>query len=247
MVAQGRDSEAFMLSILETVPLLPNTERDKLGSNMTNPIEQTETRGRAQEAKEYFIAQVVDEAQRENVPLSEIERKMLHFTELYETIPDIQEVGEQFDREYDRVEYEAKITGLLKNARERVEKESADGAQHWKRAEKDLRNEDHYLVVMIKQAQQAPSGRWSGVAWGCVVGVGLVALSILATYCDMEHFIPHWMKKVPPRVWVFGGTVLFLMIWSMRGFTFGEMKLIVKGLLGMGPRSRFRKPTHEHK
>ena len=69
---------------------------------MTNPIEQTETRRRAQEAKEYLIAQVVEEAQRENITLSEVERKMLHFTELYETIPDIQEVREQFDREYDQ-------------------------------------------------------------------------------------------------------------------------------------------------
>ena len=34
-----------------------------------------------QEAKEFLISEIVAEAQRENVPLSEVERKMLYFTE----------------------------------------------------------------------------------------------------------------------------------------------------------------------
>jgi hypothetical protein len=215
----------------------------KLGRRLVNFSEQTETRRRAQQAKEYFIAQVLEEAQREKVPLSEVERKMLHFTELYETIPDIQEIGEQFDRECDRVEYEAKIAGLLKNARERVKTESTDGAQRWKQAEKDLRNEDHYLAVMIGQAHESSGSRWAGVGWGCVVGVGLAGAAVLSAYLDVERFIPHWMKKVPPRVWFFGGTILFFIVWPMRRLTFGEIKLLVKSLLGMGPRSRFRKPS----
>jgi hypothetical protein len=33
------------------------------------------------EAKEFLISRIVTEAQRENVPLSEIERKMLYFSE----------------------------------------------------------------------------------------------------------------------------------------------------------------------
>ena len=33
------------------------------------------------EAKEFLISELVAEAQRENVPLSEVERKMLYFTE----------------------------------------------------------------------------------------------------------------------------------------------------------------------
>lgn len=214
---------------------------------MTSPIEQTETRRRAQEAKEYLIAQVVEEARQENVQLSDVERKILHFTELYETIPDIQEVSDQFDRECDRIEYEAKIAGLLKSARERVEKESTDGAQQWKQAEKDLRNEDHYLIVMIRQAHETPGGRWTGVGLGCLVGVGLVGAAILSAYLDVERFVPHWMKKVPVRIWLFGGTILFVMIWSLRSLTFGEIKLIVGSLFGAGTRSRFREPTDENK
>src|ERR1700733_4234743 len=218
---------------------------------MVNSSEQTETRRRAQQAKEYLIAQVVEEARQENVELSDVERKMLYFTELYETIPDIQEVSDQFDREYDRVEYEAKIAGLLKNARERVGKESTDGAERWKQAEKDLRNEDHYLIVMLRQAQETPSGSssggWSGGGLGCLIGVGLVGIAILGAYFDVGRFVPDWMQKVPPRVWIFGAAILFVIIWPMRRLTFGEMKLMVKALLGMGPRSRFRKPTDENR
>jgi hypothetical protein len=41
------------------------------------------------EAKEFLISRIVEEAQRENIPLSEIERKMLYFTESGWTLPDI--------------------------------------------------------------------------------------------------------------------------------------------------------------
>jgi hypothetical protein len=46
------------------------------------------------EAKEYLIAQIVLEAERDGMPLSETERKMLYFTETAWTLPDIWEVNE---------------------------------------------------------------------------------------------------------------------------------------------------------
>jgi hypothetical protein len=58
------------------------------------------------EAKEFLISRIVEEAQRENIPLSEIERKMLYFTESGWTLPDIMKVNDDFDREYDQDEYE---------------------------------------------------------------------------------------------------------------------------------------------
>ena len=77
-------------------------------------------------AKEFLISKVVEEAQRENVPLSEIERKMLYFTETQESLPDIYEVNDQFEREYDDTQYERKIAGLLRNVRKRERHESSD-------------------------------------------------------------------------------------------------------------------------
>ena len=49
----------------------------------------------AREAKEFLISKIVAEAQRENAPLSETERKMLYFTESGWTLPDIAQVSEQ--------------------------------------------------------------------------------------------------------------------------------------------------------
>jgi len=43
----------------------------------------------AREAKEFLVAKIAEEAQREGVPLSEVERKMLCFSETGWTLPDI--------------------------------------------------------------------------------------------------------------------------------------------------------------
>ena len=69
-------------------------DRDKF-LFMVNAAIAAERRVRAQRAKEFLISQIVEEAQRENVPLSEVERKMLYFTETEETLPDIYEVSAQ--------------------------------------------------------------------------------------------------------------------------------------------------------
>ncbi len=72
-----------------------------------------------QEAKEFLIAKIVAEAQRDNIPLSEVERKMLYFTETGWTLPDIMKVSEDFDRDYDQDEYEQKIAKLVARADKR--------------------------------------------------------------------------------------------------------------------------------
>jgi hypothetical protein len=67
----------------------------------------------AREAKEFLVEKIVDEAEREGVPLSEVERKMLYFSETGWTLPDIWEVNAAFDRDYDAAAYEDKIAGLI--------------------------------------------------------------------------------------------------------------------------------------
>ncbi len=100
-------------------------------------------------AKQFLIARVVAEVALERVPLSDVEKKMLHFTEAHPSLADIQEVAEEFERDYDSDEYEAKIAGLLKRARARDENESSGNAQTWKDAVEALVREDHYILVMV--------------------------------------------------------------------------------------------------
>jgi hypothetical protein len=56
------------------------------------------------------------EARRENVPLSDVERDMLYFSETHWTLLNISEVNDQFEAEYDAVEYEEKMAGLIRDA-----------------------------------------------------------------------------------------------------------------------------------
>jgi hypothetical protein len=55
------------------------------------------------------VQKIVSRALQNGVPLSEVERKMLLFSETSPTLPDIAEVNDAFDRDYDRLEYENKM------------------------------------------------------------------------------------------------------------------------------------------
>jgi len=112
--------------------------------------------GDAREAKEFLISKIVAEAQREKAPLSEIERKMLYFTESGWTLPDIMQVSEQFDREYDQDEYEKKIARIVGKAYKRILHDSPDDYDTWLAAVRLLQREDHYVSVLISLAALRP-------------------------------------------------------------------------------------------
>ncbi len=112
----------------------------------------------AREAKEFLISKIVTEAQRENVSLSETERKMLYFTESGWTLPDIMNVSEQFDSEYDQTDYEKKVARIIANAYKRILKDSNDEYEKWWAAVRFLQQEDHYISVLIGLAGLRPRG-----------------------------------------------------------------------------------------
>lgn len=100
-------------------------------------------------AKQFLISQVLHEADSSHVQLSEVERKMLYFTESYPSLPDLQAVNAEFERECDADEYEDKVAKLLRNARARTSQSTPSEDQHWKEAIDALRKEDHYIMVMV--------------------------------------------------------------------------------------------------
>lgn len=105
-----------------------------------------------QEAKEFLVAQIVLQAQRDGVSLTEVERKMLYFSETDWTLSDISEVNEVFEREYDQDEYEKKISRVIREALKRARKESKESGDSWSDAVRLLRKGDHYLLVMMDAA-----------------------------------------------------------------------------------------------
>jgi hypothetical protein len=105
-----------------------------------------------------LISKIVAEASSQNVALSEVERKMLYFTESGWTLPDIMEVSAAFDREYDQDAYEQKIARVVATTYKRILKDSRDEYDRWWAAIRFLRREDHYISVMIALADLRPRG-----------------------------------------------------------------------------------------
>ena len=116
------------------------------------------------DAKQFLISRVIEEADLEHVNLSDVEKKMLYFTEAHPTLPNIYEINAEFERNYDTDKYEAKIARLLKNARDHDGKNSPTREQEWKDALRVLRKEDHYILVMVGQAFSGGFSELSGNA-----------------------------------------------------------------------------------
>ena len=105
--------------------------------------------GSFREALEFLVGRIVSEAKREDVSLSEVEQKMLYFSETDWSLPNILEVNKEFERLYDDDEYEARIAGLIQSFLRRTEAENSEEFQRWQQAVEKLREGDYYLLVMI--------------------------------------------------------------------------------------------------
>jgi hypothetical protein len=101
------------------------------------------------DAKEYLVSRIVNEAEQEGSPLTEVERKMLYFTETGWTLPDIMEVNAEFERDYDNDKYERRIAGLVRRIEEDNKSQGGEEQSAWLRAVEKRSEGDHYLLVLI--------------------------------------------------------------------------------------------------
>jgi hypothetical protein len=100
-------------------------------------------------AKEFLVDRVVDQARCENVPLAEVEIRMLGFSESAANSAGT-DTSSTFERGYDDEAYEAKIALLLNHVYDR-DIESGLKAD-WDRHLDEIANEDLYLLVMLEKA-----------------------------------------------------------------------------------------------
>jgi hypothetical protein len=191
------------------------------GSAMSSHPQLTETRLRAQQAKEFLISRITEEAEEEKMPLSEIERKMLYFTENGTMPQEIYDVNNQFESQYDTSDYERKISGLLRNGRRRACRESKTAKTRWKQAIVDLGKEDHYLMVMVTQSLRSDHDTLSLIASGFAVCIGLLALMSFWFHLDERGLIPEWVHRLSLRLVVLAVIATIFVI-----------KLVRLGLLG---------------
>ena len=174
----GRDGDLWGESKSLTTEVTGNTEE----------IKQMD----ATAAKQFLISKVIEEAESQRANLSEIEKKMLYFSEVHPSLSDIYEVNAEFERNYNSDEYETKIAGLLKSARDRDSHSSPSREQDWKDALDALKKEDHYILVMVAQA----FGRASVSAEGhrgrdfliyIAVGIGVVIVVLGTAFWQAGH------------------------------------------------------------
>jgi hypothetical protein len=107
----------------------------------------------SREAKEFLVDKIVEQAQRDSIDLSEVERKMLYFSETAWSLPDIYEVNDEFERDCDQPEYEKKVTNIIHNFLKWSRKRDSFALTQWKAAIRKLKAEDHYILVMVGMAQ----------------------------------------------------------------------------------------------
>jgi len=104
------------------------------------------------EAKDFLVAQTAEQAVLEGVPLSDLEKRMMYFTEIEEMSEDPIKLNEEFEAEYDSDEYEGKISKLLQHAYARIKKENPEAARQWSEAILELRKGDHYILVLLNES-----------------------------------------------------------------------------------------------
>jgi len=107
-------------------------------------------------AKEYLIRRILAQADRDRIPLSEVERNMLYFSETDWTLPNMMAISQEFDQTYSQDEYERKIGRLIRRINDQPDTNHHD--DHWKEAVQRLGDEDHYLMVLIDGASTKSAG-----------------------------------------------------------------------------------------
>jgi hypothetical protein len=135
------------------------------------------------QAKEFAIGLIASEAERARVPLSELERKMLYFSETGWTVPGMAEAAQRFESEYDSRQYEKKIAALIKKLQTRLKSDDPNTLKAWLDALEKLSEGDHYLLVLARVDAAPPHRPPHDFLKLCVtallivvVGVGLMAL-----------------------------------------------------------------------
>ncbi|HEY2002745.1 MAG TPA: hypothetical protein VGG80_10515 [Acidobacteriaceae bacterium] len=119
----------------------------------------------SRQAKDFFVQQVAEQAALEGLPLSDIEKRMMYFTESdSSSCEDPRALNNEFEMQCDTGEYEAKMSGLLRRAYGRLRGSQAEDS--WGEAVSELRKGDHYLLVLLDERPHASAlfkAAWSGL------------------------------------------------------------------------------------
>jgi hypothetical protein len=113
---------------------------------------------KVREAKDFLVTQTAEQAALEGVPLSDLERRMMYFTETGECPEDPLALNEEFEKEYDTDEYETKVKRLFANAHRRLKEERSPALAEWEESLKALDQTDDYILILCDRSLLARLG-----------------------------------------------------------------------------------------
>lgn len=163
------------------------------------------------QAKDFLVQQVVEQASRENVPLSNIEKQMMYFTESDpSTCANPIDTNDQFDAQYNTPEYEAKMSRLLHDAYNRLKAEDSAGKRNWDESIQTLRRGDHYLLVLwdINPRTERPKGdffKLLGTAVFIVAAISVGAIWSAKNNIDLDRYRGYLLPVVIVIVFLASG------------------------------------------
>jgi len=134
---------------------------------------------RVREAKDFLVSEIKQQAERENIPLENLEIRMLYFTEQCGSSKDMQELAEELDHKYDMSAYEKKIACLMKRAYKRLKSRHSPDKETWDAAIRVLRKGDHYILVM----------------WGGISPLTFLILLALILFALSALIVINWVAK----------------------------------------------------
>jgi hypothetical protein len=146
------------------------------------------------QAKDFLVEQTVEQAALEGVPLHDVEKRMMYFTESDAASCDNPiELNDEFESKYETKEYESKISQLLHHAYRRLKEENPERMRNWDQALRTLRKGDHYLLVMVDQSSDSGLDWWMPTFGGIGIGMLIGVLLIAKIELDQRGLIPGWV------------------------------------------------------
>jgi len=108
-------------------------------------------------AKDFLVEQTTQQASLERAPLSDLEKRMMYFTESSDAAEDPVKLNEEFESQRNSDEYEKKVSLLLADAYKRIKNGDAQAVAEWDAAIDTLREGDHYFACSLRPGHDKPN------------------------------------------------------------------------------------------
>ena len=176
------------------------------------------------QAKDFLVEQAAEQAAIEGVPLADLEKRMMYFTESDPaSCPDPIALNDEFEAQFETPAYETKMFKLLEHARERLRKDDPERARHWDEAVGELEKDDHYILILLglsgtPAALERPKYDFLKLMLTAVlVAMGFVLASFMAAKFNLE-------SRYVSGVLV----ALFILVWTVSS---RPVRVLVSGYL----------------